>query len=287
MKLITGLAALALAGCTTFSEPYERGPEPGLEIVNDRLFVPAVVNGVAIDALLDSAAEMTVLDDNFARRLGLTAAGSATAHGSGDATMQAGFLDGVDIGMGGLQMRGARVAVLDLAEVSQRLIGRPVALILGRDLFDTGRLRIDIEGRMVTALAPGEGVSGVRLPLGNHRGLPTIPAAVEDHEPVEAVLDTGNGSEVMVGRAYAESIGLTAPERIVERRSGGGLGGALERDIVLLRNLRVAGREFHDVRAAIDPGETASDLNIGTSILRHFVITTDFPGQAVWLEPRQ
>ena len=38
---------------------------------------------------------------------------------------------------------------------------------------------------------------------------------------------------------------------------------------------------------AIDPGETASDLNIGTSILRHFVFTTDFPGQAVWLEPRE
>ena len=39
--------------------------------------------------------------------------------------------------------------------------------------------------------------------------------------------------------------------------------------------------------AAIDPGETASDLNIGTSILRHFIITTDFPNRTVWLEPRQ
>jgi len=281
------LAALALAGCATFSEPYERGPEPGLEIVNDRLFVPAVVNGVVTEALLDSAAEMTIFDDDFARRLGLTAQGSATAHGSGEAAMQAGFVEDVDIGMGGIQLRGARVAVLDLGEMSQRLAGRSVDLILGRDLFDAGRLRIDIDGSMVTALAPGEPVSGVRLPLGNHRGIPTIPAAVEDHEPIEAVLDTGNGSEVLIGGNYAERIGLTVPERIVERRSGGGLGGALERDIVVLRNLRVAGREFHDVRAAIDPGETASDLNIGTSILRHFVITTDFPGQAVWLEPKE
>ena len=56
---------------------------------------------------------------------------------------------------------------------------------------------------------------------------------------------------------------------------------------MVLRNLRVAGREFRDVPAAIDPGETASDLNIGTSILRHFIITTDFPNRTVWLEPRQ
>ena len=281
------LAALTLAGCATFSEPNERGPEAGLEIVNNRLFVPTLVNGLATEALLDSAAEMTILDDDFARRLSLVATGTATAHGSGEAAMEARFVDNVDIGMGGIQLRGARVAVLDLGEMSRRLAGRRVDLIVGRDLFDAGRLRVDIEGRMVTALAPGEAVSGEQLPLGNHRGLPTIPASVEDHEPVQAVFDTGNGSEVLIGHDYAERIGLTSPERIVERRSGGGLGGALERDIVVLRNLRVAGREFHDVRAAIDPGETASDLNIGTSILREFVITTDFPGQAVWLEPRE
>jgi hypothetical protein len=103
---------------------------------------------------------------------------------------------------------------------------------------------------------------------------------------VQAVFDLGNGREVLIGRAFAERLGLTAPGRIVERRSGGGLGGARDQDIVVLRNLRLAGREFRDVPAAIDPGESASDINIGTSILRHFVITTDFPERAVWLEPR-
>ena len=44
---------------------------------------------------------------------------------------------------------------------------------------------------------------------------------------------------------------------------------------------------FRDVPAAIDPGETASDLNLGTSILRHFIITTDFAERAIWLEPRE
>jgi hypothetical protein len=97
----------------------------------------------------------------------------------------------------------------------------------------------------------------------------------------------GNGSGVMVGRAYADRIGLAAPKRIVERSGGGGLGGERVRDIVVLRNLVLAGREYRDVRAAIDPGETASDLDIGTSIPRDFIITTDFAGGAIWLEPRQ
>jgi predicted aspartyl protease len=286
MKAFLAFAALALAGCATFSEPWEPADGPAVEIVNDRLFVPTAVNGMVVMALLDSAAEMTIVDDDLARRLGLVTGGRAAAHGSGAAQMEASFAEDVDIGMGGIQLRGIRVAVLDLGEVSQRLVGRPLDIILGREVFDAAPLFIDIEDLAVTALSPGEGRRGLRLPLGEHRGIPTIPAQVEDHAPVAAVFDIGNGSEVMVGRAFAERIGLTAPGRIVERSSGGGLGGARERDIVVLRSLVVAGREFRDVRAAIDPGATASDLNLGTSILRHFVITTDFPDRAIWLEPR-
>lgn len=287
MKSLPALAGLALAGCTTFNEPMEPRDVSPVEIVNNRLFVPTAVNGAVVMALLDSAAEMTIIDDDVVRRLGLVASGSAAAHGSGAAQMEASFVEAVDIGMGGIQLRDARVAVLDLGEVSQRLVGRPLDMILGREVFDAAPLFIDIEARTVTTLAAGEGRRGVRLPLGEHRGTPTVPAAVEGHEPVQAVFDIGNGSEVLVGRAYAERIGLTAPDRIVERTSGGGLGGARERDIVVLRSLVVAGREFRDVRAAIDPGPTASDLNIGTSILRRFVITTDFPQRAIWLEPRE
>jgi predicted aspartyl protease len=279
---------LALAGCATMPiEPPELRPEPELELVNNRLFVPAIVNGQLVSALLDSAAEMTILDDDFAARLGLVATGSATAHGSGAAAMEARFAEDVDIGMGGIQLRGIRVAVLDLGEVSGRLLGRPVDAILGREVFDAGPVLVDIEGRMVTAIFADAIPAGVRLPLSNLRGTPAIPAAVEGHDPVQAVFDLGNGSEVLIGRAYAERLGLTAPERIVERRRGGGLGGAREREIVVLRNLSVAGREFRDVPAAIDPGETASDLNLGTSILRHFIITTDFARRAIWLEPRE
>ena len=276
-SLLAALCAALLVSAAASAEP--------LELFNNRLFVPVTVNGERVVALLDSAAEMTVVDDDLAARLGLEPTGSATAHGSGAARMEARFADDVAIaalGMGYAQ----RVAILDLDEVSARLLGRRVEMLLGRELFDRARLRIDVEGGTIE-VAAAVPAGGVRLPLSSHRGTPAIPAAVEGQAPVEAVFDLGNGSEVLVGRAYAERIGLTAPERIVERRSGGGLGGALDRDIVSLRNLSLAGREFRDVPAAIDPGETASDLNLGTSILRHFVITTDFANGAVWLEPRE
>jgi predicted aspartyl protease len=255
-----------------------------LETYNDRLFLHVTVNGRPATALLDSAAEMTMFDDDFAAGLGLAGSGGATARGSGAAAMEARFADHVRIEAAGVSLE-ARVGILDLGEVSARLIGRPVDMLLGRDLFDNAVLRIDIGGGTIAIF---EGAPrGVPLPLSEHRGTPAIPASVEGHAPVQAVFDLGNGSEVMVGRAYAERIGLLAPNRIIDRRSGGGLGGAREREIVSLRTLTIAGRTFRDVRAAIDPGENASDLNVGTSILRHFLIVTDFAGRRVWLEPRE
>ena len=276
---------LLLAALLAVATAFVAGPASAerLELFNDRLFLAVTVNGEPSVALLDSAAEMTIVDDDFADRLGLAAAGSATAHGSGAAQMEARFAEGVAIRAAGVAL-DQRVAILDLGEVSARLLGRPVDMLLGRELFDRARLRIDILGGTIEPVA--DSPRGDPLPLGQHRGIPTLPATVESHEPVPAVFDLGNGSEVLIGRAYAERIGLTAPERIVERRSGGGLGGAREREIVILRNLNIGGREFTDVAAAIDPGETASDLNIGTSILRHFIITTDFAAGAIWLEPR-
>lgn len=276
MKRLALAGALAAFAGSAAAEP--------LETFNNRLFVTATANGHTTRALLDSGAEMTVLDDDFARQLGLTAEGSATARGTGAATMEARFAQDVAIGALGSEQKH-NVAIIDLGEVSTRLVGRPVDMILGRELFDRAKLRIDI-ARGTIDMAETVPAAGIRLPIGEHRGNPTIPVSVEGGEPVQAVFDLGNGSDVLIGKAYAERLGLTAPERVIERRIGGGIGGGAERDIVAIDSLTLAGREFRNVRAAIVDNERAPDLNVGTSILRHFLITTDFPDGAVWLEPR-
>jgi predicted aspartyl protease len=272
----------AVGGAVAAASPAIAEP---LQLFNNRLFLTVTVNGTPASALLDSAAEMTVLDDDFARRLRLRLGGDAVAHGSGASAMQARFARRISISAANVHFR-TDAAVLDIDEVSQRLIGRHVDLLLGKDYFDQARLRIDIEGGTIET-APGTPPPGMRLRVTDVEGNPAIPAKVEGSPPVEAVFDLGNGSEVMIGRAYALRAGIASPGRIVGQAVGGGLGGALRRDIVVLSSIEIAGRVFHDVRAAIDPSETAADLNIGTSILRNFIITTDFANHSLWLEPRQ
>jgi hypothetical protein len=54
-----------------------------------------------------------------------------------------------------------------------------------------------------------------------------------------------------------------------------------------LRSIEIAGRRFANVTAALVSQASASDLNVGVSLLRHFTITADYTGRAVWLLPHK
>jgi predicted aspartyl protease len=206
-------------------------------------------------------------------------------NGSGG-TEKGRFAHGLSLSVAGLHLRHMTAVVLDLKDLSQRLVGRPVPLILGREIFDAARLRVDLARGTLAAVPRTASPPGEHFTLVTKRGVETFPVSVEGRPAVRGEFDLGNGSEVLVGKAYAERIGLLTPDRIVGRSDGGGIGGKVSRDIVMLKSLTVAGRTFENVRAAIDATGTAGDLNVGTSILRHFLITTDFPQHALWLEPR-
>jgi len=255
-----------------------------LELRDNRVYIPVTINGTTTEALLDSAAEMTFVDTRLAEEIGLKPEGVETAKGSGGST-QVRFAKNVNVSAAGIRLDGMTVALLDMTELSKKVVNTELGMILGREFFDSARVRIDVEGRSIEKLDMVHEPEGVKLPLTSARGIEHFPANVEGVD-VGADIDLGNGSEVLIGRRFAEKIGLLAPGRVVERKTGGGIGGTLERDIVVLKDITIAGVKFESVRAAIDPQPTAGDVNVGTSILRHFVLVIDFASHAVWFEPR-
>lgn len=282
---------IALASIAAACAPMQQGSpapdvaSPRLIVRDDRLFVPARVNGVDTVALLDSAAEMSFMDKAFAEEVGLTTAGNETARGTGGEE-EVTFAQGVTIEAAGVTLSDQTVAVLDLSDISTRLIGSPLSIVIGRQLFDAARLYIDIEEGQIISTERKEQPRGVRLPMETHKGLQTIPVSVEGGEPVQADFDLGNGTDVLIGAAYAERIGLNTPERIVGKKPGGGIGGEVERDFVILNELEIAGVVFENVEASIDRTGNAADVNVGVRILRNFRMTVDFAENALWLEKR-
>ena len=148
------------------------------------------------------------------------------------------------------------------------------------ELFDAARLKIDIGRRQISVVSRADAPAGIKLPLTAHAGIESIPVLANGTE-AQAEFDLGNGSDVMISRDLARKLKL----RVIGKKSGGGIGGAIDRDLVRLDTLDVAGKRFRNVVAAIDDQESHNDMNIGTAILKNFRITTDFKARAVWLDP--
>jgi len=280
--MLLGVAPGALPG----SPPAAPGSYPVALTRGSRLLVDARVNGHAVKALLDSAAEATLIDPAFAGALKLASGTTVTGQGSGDASFDAALIKGVELQVFGVTLPDQTVAVTELADVGRRLLGQPLDVILGREIFDAARLRIDIEGRRITVMPRDTVPPGIRLELTTENGVETLPVRLEGAGEQRAVFDLGNGSEVLVGSKLAARLHLLTDGRQVSSARGGGLGGETSRQLIPLHSLEVAGRTFREVPAAIDSQPSAADLNIGVSILRHFVITSDFAAHTLWLQPR-
>jgi predicted aspartyl protease len=275
--LVIGGTAMPVAADPTSAELFlARG---------SRLMIDAKINGRVTRALLDSAAEATLIDPRFAQSIGLVNGQSVTGRGSGKETFKATLVEGVSLEALGLHLQNQTVAITDLQDVGRRLLGRPIDVILGRELFDAARLRIDIEGRKISVVSREIPAGGVALPLTTEHGVETLPARVENGPPLHATFDLGNGSQVLISKDYAERMHLLSDGRKVTLEHGGGLGGSSARQIIRLRSIEIAGVHFDEVDAAVDPQDSASDLNVGVSILRRFLITVDYSQHRLWLEP--
>lgn len=273
-------ALLTLTACA--SAPAQ--PSHTLEVAGNRLFVAAHINGVPLSALLDSAAEMSFADAAWAKQNNLATSGAETARGSGG-TADITFAENITVNAIGAKLDKITVAALDLSDISNRLVGHPVHFILGREIFDAARLSIDIEGGAISVADRSVTPHGIELPLTGSRGIEAFPATLNG-QSVSADLDLGNGTDVMISKPLAQKLGLLDDPAALTTRKGGGIGGELDRTIVTLPKLEIAGVTFTDVEAAIDEHDNAGDLNIGVSLLRRFRITTDFAQHRIWLDPR-
>lgn len=265
------LAVAALMAAPASAEPFD--------LVNDRIYIPIEVNGHSTDALLDSAAEASVIDQVTSKAIGLGEGEAVELKGSGGSQV-AHFLSGVSVRALGQELKGREMVVSDLSGISRRLAGRTVHMILGREMFDAARIRIDYAARDVRTVSGDAAIDGVRLPLVEDHGVEAFPLSIGGRD-VKVEFDTGNGSGPLISRALASQLKLKS----IGKQKGGGLGKEVERDLVLLPSFTLAGKRYRKIVAAVDDQATAADLNFGTSMLKDFVVTADFANRALYLAP--
>jgi hypothetical protein len=153
--------------------------------------------------MLDSGAGVTTLDKAFAAKIGLTGGQKITAQGVGG-QQEAELFQNVTIEVGNLKFAGATVVAIDLTQVS-KAIGRPMPVVLGRELFIHSCHRHGFRpGRNDPVVAsefhPSAGRARGQADPRGYAALP--PDSIAGLPPVLAAFDLGNGGAISLSQEY-------------------------------------------------------------------------------------
>lgn len=260
--------------------------------LGSRIYIPATVNGQATHVLLDSGAETTVLDKTWADRMGVKPSASVVAVGTGG-RQEAELASGVTIRIGALELKNITVALIDLAAI-EKMIGRPLPVILGKEVFNELVVDLDFEGRTIAFHDPQvfqAPAGAVETPVIMANGIRSVPVSVEGGAPVQFDFDIGNGGPLIVYSAYWKAQGLLDDGRGKSKTLSGAVGGLREQQVATVRSLTFGGATFSDIPTVFtdDRGESAESNrtfgNIGLPILSRYRMYADFSHDRLFLQP--
>ncbi len=160
---------------------------------DSRIFLPVTVNGYETLGVLDSGAAITAIDATVARDAVIEGERTVSASGTGG-SVQIQLASDVSVQVGELVLDGLTVGILDLSGVADRLLGRPLPVILGAEFFLRTVVDIDYPNRRIPFRDPDEWEyegPGDTIALGSNSGSRTVRLRLEDGEPISAGFDIG------------------------------------------------------------------------------------------------
>ncbi len=260
------------------------------------LFLEARVDGEPCRMVLDSGAGMTVLDSDFAARLGLEEVGELPAGGAGGVGTIA-VIGADSLELGGMLLEEPTMIAMDLSGFARALGGQWDG-ILGYEVFARLPVTVDYTAGLIrlhdpeTFKAPLPQPGRVEvLPLSFESNLPVVQAALEDHDPGPFLLDLGNSNYTTVHAPAVERLGLQESHPDGYEIVSGGFGGMNEHLLVRLESLTLGSFVLPDspvVLAVGGGGVMESERllgNIGQAELSRFSsVTLDYIGKRLILE---
>lgn len=301
--LLAAAAFCGAAGAAVAQAQDEELPPPRVTFAQDaqtipfelfrgnRVVVLARLNGHATEVILDTGASATTLDRAYARSIGLPAGRKVEGVGAGGA-VEAEVVSGVTLEIGGMRFDNMSVGVMDLAPVS-RALGRPLNVILGREFFNSAVVSIDWKNSRLAvhshaAFRPRTGATA--LALGKNGPFNTIQVGIAGAKPINALLDLGNGGNLVLPPTYWSSKPELTGLRFAETRTGG-VGGQHGARAALVPNVTLAGRTFAAVPATLsekgNDHEPEKMANVGIGLLKQFDVDLDLGRDRIYLAPRK
>lgn len=258
------------------------------------LVVDASINGSGpLPFILDTGGH-DILTPAAAHALKLHTIGAGISTGAGASTTATEFasVETLTLGAAIFSAQPFTVLHLDLGSIREGKQTKPIAGILGLEIFERCAVTIDYAAQRVTLapLAQFASADKVRAtPLRFTDDMPLAPATLDGH-PGWFGVDTGNNQKLIVFQRWAESNGIASSLTTGASVGGTSVGGTI--DLRLGRaGVFVLGPSVLTNVDILFPGENAGSLsarfeagNFGNAILSRFRVTFDYRDELMILE---
>jgi predicted aspartyl protease len=258
------------------------------EIVRNQIVLEVDVGGRGpFRMLLDTAGEPSAVDLATALREGfpVDTSTSGEASGAGGESVRIFAAELPEVRIGGVPLGDVDAVALDLSRIGERM-EMPIHGVLGYSLLAGRIVEIDYPASILRVFAASpprpEHVVPLRFRAGRHQ--PLVPIRIAGEE-VTVTLDTGSSLSLELDPEVARRLGLGD---LVDAGAAGTVVGARGEAAVVesrVAALALGPFELTDVEVAFRPfdGDERTG-NLGNGVLRHFVLTLDYPGGWIGFE---
>ena len=258
----------------------------------------SVDGGPPADFIFDTGASITVIDSAYAAKIGLRTEGLQQGQGAG-ATGSASFavLSSLTVAAAdgdGIEVKDARVAVLNVNSILAPYFWRDCAGVIGFDFINRFVDEIDFDARRLTLYDPktfqyeGQG-KAVPMTLAGHT--PVVTMRLDDGITGDFRVDVGSGSTVDLHTPFVKRHDLMTKTGRGVDVMGGGFGGTFTTHVVRMKKLEIGPYSWTDPVVSLSQATvgafTSEDYagNIGNRLLERFKVTLDYERRQMWLEP--
>jgi Aspartyl protease/PDZ domain len=276
--------ALIVGGATSTTVPFR--------LLNNHIYVEATVNGKGPYTFIVDTGGHTLLSPHLIEEAGLKPIGKAVTSGAGEGHGTTGFVHYDEIALGGLRLRdqlGFATNIYDKA-----VEGIPVDGMVGFELIRRMVTTIDYGRHTVRFTMPDrfkpDRDPGASIPFVFYDHLPNVAGHIGDL-PARFDIDTGSRSELDVTSPFVAAHRLRDHfSKGALAVSGWGVGGPARSYVVRMPSLAIGSVTIRDDVVGLSEAHGGSlsdpnyDGNVGSALLKQFVVTFDYGHQMMYLK---
>jgi hypothetical protein len=264
-------------------------------LLNNHVIVNTRIDGKGPYPFLVDTGGHNILTPLTAAALGIGSEGKAAGGGSGENATVNGYANVASIEVGGARMGASVALTLDFSppDVEGLVLGG----MLGSEFLERFVVEFDYGRNLLTFIDPARFTTadrrraGTRVPMEFYDHMPQVAGSFEGI-PARFNLDTGSRSDVSITAPFADRAGLRDRyPRGVTITDGWGSGGASRSHVVRATRLTLGEVDVDGPIAGLSVArrgvmaDVNFDGNVGSGLLKRFVVTFDYPGEAVYLRP--